>query len=182
LQKFIEDMFNYTKRNHKGFTLIELLIVIAIIGILATMVLGSLNAARIKARDAQRVSDLRQIRNALLLYYDDHGSYPNADGAPLQSSNPTEWNTLAAALAPYIRTLPVDPLNTGVAPWRPWNNGIYAYLYVTASWYNEYDLIAQFEDHGNNQRNEIIHYYPYHYWGPGADWSAGSPYMFTDGH
>ena len=60
----------------KGFTLIELLVVIAIIGLLASIVMVSLNSARGKARDAKRLADLRQIKNALELYMQDNNSYP----------------------------------------------------------------------------------------------------------
>jgi len=59
----------------KAFTLIELLVVIAIIGLLATIVLVSLNTARIKARDVRRKSDLQQIVLAYEVYYDEQGSY-----------------------------------------------------------------------------------------------------------
>lgn len=66
------------KNRKKGFTLIELLVVIAIIGILATIVLVSLNTARQKARDARRISDLRQVQLALQMYYDTNTAYPAA--------------------------------------------------------------------------------------------------------
>lgn len=61
----------------RGFTLIELLVVIAIIGVLSSVVLASLNSARLKARDARRVSDAQEVRKALELYYDDYGRYPS---------------------------------------------------------------------------------------------------------
>ena len=69
----------------KGFTLIELLVVIVIIGILATLATVALSSARMKARDARRVSDVKQIMTALEMYYNDKGGYPTgvASGSPL---------------------------------------------------------------------------------------------------
>ena len=62
--------------NRKGFTLIELLVVIAIIGILSTLAVVALNSARLKSRDAKRVSDIKQVQTALELYFGDQNGYP----------------------------------------------------------------------------------------------------------
>jgi len=59
----------------KGFTLIELLVVIAIVGLLSTIVMVSLNKTRVKARDARRKNDLKQIATAVELYYDQNNTY-----------------------------------------------------------------------------------------------------------
>jgi type II secretion system protein G len=83
----------------KGFTLIELLVVIAIIGILSSVVLASLNSARVKARDARRVADLKQIQVALELYNDAKTKYPTDVYAATNSISPT-----------YISKVPTDPL------------------------------------------------------------------------
>ncbi|MBX4187294.1 MAG: type II secretion system GspH family protein [Candidatus Doudnabacteria bacterium] len=70
---------NLNRQKNDGFTLVELLVVIAIIGILAAVVLVSLNTARLKSRDARRLADVRQVMTALELYYNDNGAYPVED-------------------------------------------------------------------------------------------------------
>ena len=64
------------KNMKKGFTLVELLVVIAIIGLLATLALVSVGGVRVRARDARRVADIAQMRNALELHSTQVGTYP----------------------------------------------------------------------------------------------------------
>ncbi len=60
----------------RAFTLIELMVVIAIIGILSSIVMVSLGSARAKARDSQRISDLKNLQLTLSEYYNDNNTYP----------------------------------------------------------------------------------------------------------
>lgn len=93
-----------------GFTLIELLIVIAIIGLLASIVMVSLNSARAKARDTKRVGDLRNLMTALEMYYDAHNFYP-ASALVSNCDGNVAFNTALAALVSegFLTALPVDP-------------------------------------------------------------------------
>lgn len=59
-----------------GFTLIELLVVIAIVSLLSSVVLSSLSGARSRARDSNRIQQMRNIRTALEQFYNIHESYP----------------------------------------------------------------------------------------------------------
>lgn len=69
-------------KNKKGFTLVELMIVIAILAILAAVVIFALNPAELfrRARDSQRMSDLRVLSSALSYYLADVTT-PILDGA-----------------------------------------------------------------------------------------------------
>lgn len=70
-------MKNYRKT---GFTLIELLIVVVIIGLLATIAIASYGSIQSKARDAQRLKDLDNVKYALINYHQEHGEYPSVGG------------------------------------------------------------------------------------------------------
>ncbi len=113
----------------KGFTLIELLVVISIIGLLSSVVMASLNTARIKARDALRRSEMTQLQLALETYYVDNGSYPLGPAGGVYnelgcgSTGNANWYAATAYtglggyipnLAPqYIPVLPSDPMVSG---------------------------------------------------------------------
>ena len=118
----------------RGFTLIELLVVIAIIGILSSVVLASLNSARSKARDAQRLSDIRQVQLALELYADSNGgAYPDPDTG----------DTIPAALVPdFIAATPSDPLA---------GSGANQYVYIASSTNTTYCLGADLENDTNTK-------------------------------
>ena len=72
----MKTMNEYT--DEKGFTLIELLIVIAIIGILASIAIPTFATYRTRAYDSAVISDLRNAATAQEAYYIDYDTYaPN---------------------------------------------------------------------------------------------------------
>src|SRR5690606_3935213 len=64
-----------TGRANRGFTLIELLMVIAIIGLLASIIIGSMRTARLSALDASIREQVGQLRTVLELERSDSGTY-----------------------------------------------------------------------------------------------------------
>lgn len=101
-------------KNRNGFTLIELLVVIAIIGLLSTLAIVALGAARAKSRDARRLADLKQIQTALEMYYNETGSYPTVTSSILLGDSThaclgtNGFNSAGSCTNQYI-SLPKDP-------------------------------------------------------------------------
>ncbi len=62
-------------QRNKGFTLIELLVVISIIALLSSIVAAAVTKSRIKARDAQRIQNARQLAIALEQYEATYNTY-----------------------------------------------------------------------------------------------------------
>ncbi len=113
----------------KGFTLIELLVVIAIVVALSVAVFVALDPGkRLKdARDARRVSDVDSILTAVHEYIvDSKGTSPTGlnttekqlgtggSGCAISTGGCTVVTTacldLSTDLAPYLKSMPIDPL------------------------------------------------------------------------
>jgi type II secretion system protein G len=106
----------FAAKRNSGFTLIELLVVIAIIGILSSVVLASLSTARAKARDASRMSAMKQVQNALEIYRVSNPTYPTTGGAwwGVSANGGSRATSGANAYIPgltptYMSVLPTDP-------------------------------------------------------------------------
>src|SRR3989344_3085452 len=91
----------------KGYTLVEVLIASAIIGIIASIVVVSMTSARLKARDAKRISDIQQVRIALEQYFAANKRYPN--------SSSSGYCELVTQLQSYLQILPRDPLDVSAS-------------------------------------------------------------------
>nr|MBI5456080.1 prepilin-type N-terminal cleavage/methylation domain-containing protein [Candidatus Levybacteria bacterium] len=120
-------------KNIKGFTLIELLIVVAIIGVLATLLMANFIGVRQRARDVQRKSDLRQIQSALEIYRSDQGIYPLTGGFPACGS-PLAYGT-APNQVTYMTKIPCDPLG-----------GSYTYTSASGVSYTLYTCLENLND------------------------------------
>ncbi|MFT4532136.1 MAG: type IV pilus assembly protein PilA [Candidatus Saccharimonadales bacterium] len=66
-------------RKQNGFTIIELLIVIAIIGILATLVLTNFQGAQARGRDTVRQNDINSIYQKLEEFHNENNGYPDGE-------------------------------------------------------------------------------------------------------
>lgn len=130
------------QNKQSGFTLVELLIVIAIIGILGSIIATTFLTVRKQARDARRVADMRQLDTAIQEYLVDFNHAPYVGSMDCRSTGggtcsviyDTDggWLELQSDLSPYMSTLPKDPCGTNCGS----GASRYAYFYQSPSYLN----------------------------------------------
>lgn len=127
-----------------GFTLIELLVVVAIIGLLSTIIGTGLNIARTRSRDAKRVTDMKQIKTGMDLFYSTADGYVSA----------TTWNsTLGQKLTcgdTDFFVIPRDPANPNYTYTFSNPSGSNSANSACGTVYSKYQIIFTIERTGNS--------------------------------
>jgi prepilin-type N-terminal cleavage/methylation domain-containing protein/prepilin-type processing-associated H-X9-DG protein len=101
--------FNDCLPRRRGFTLVELLVAITIVGLLISLLLPAVQAARESARRTQCANNLKQIGLALQNHHAAHGSLPSGYISGLDAAgNETGpgWGWAALSL-PYLEQVPL---------------------------------------------------------------------------
>jgi general secretion pathway protein G len=103
----------------KGFTLVEMLLVLAIIGILVTIVLASFIGVTVATKEKKVRADIRLVQAALGQYYIRYNTFPDDSG---------DWVGALLAMSPRVfDQRPGDPFQPTTDPDNP---PAYQYQYV----------------------------------------------------
>ena len=140
-------------KNKLGFTLIELLVVITIIGILATWAVAVYTSQIQKARDSNRINDVKVLESWVSQFYQDVSEYPTWDDFW------TWWTNQNDESVPWVQTyvpkIPKDPKNKESCNKWGWSQKqICAYRYYVWNDNNgislqEYEISTAFENWWN---------------------------------
>jgi type IV pilus assembly protein PilE len=96
----VEEAENMSKKTvHSGFTLVEVMIVVAIIGILATIALPSYRDYLTRGRIPEATSRLASLQVRMEQYFQDNRTYVGAPGCTADTTTSTHFDFSCAAAA-----------------------------------------------------------------------------------
>jgi general secretion pathway protein G len=94
---------NGNRTREQGFTLLELIVVVAIIGILATIAMPALKNVPTRTRETVLKTNLRTLRDVIDQHYGDKGRYPTTLEALVEEG--------------YLRKIPIDSMTKSAETW-----------------------------------------------------------------
>ncbi|WP_432797977.1 type II secretion system protein [Poriferisphaera sp. WC338] len=105
------------RTSHKhAFTLVELMIVVVILGVLAAIVIPQFSTAASEASENALKANLRNVRQQIVLYKQEHNGYPTlanfSDQLLLLSTkdgSTAAVGTSGYPLGPYLQKIPKNP-------------------------------------------------------------------------
>ncbi len=101
-------------KNNKGFTIVELVVVIAVIGILASIAIPYYTDAQATARGAKIVADMRTIQSAYTMYLAKNGGVQKN----IIVGDTAEYPDIIPTLVEqgYLESVPVPPEGKALFP------------------------------------------------------------------
>jgi len=134
-------------KNIFGFTLVELLVVISIIGILTMIGAVAFSGAQKKARDTQRKTELAAVSNALLMYYNDMGYFPEVTSFDALFDDDVGFTGPGEIV--YMKGKPVDPKDDGES------DSEYQYVYKYLNDPKMFNLFTNLENKSDSSCDKI---------------------------
>lgn len=136
--------------NSGGFTLVEMIVVVAVIGILASIVYANFGAARAAARDDIRKADIKSLQLAIEFYKAQNGRYPAQGcgnnmgmGMPHWAGSESSYNPSIVASCPGTYIVGLVPDFIGALPREPGSNKVgTGYVYTTNLSGSAYKLLS----------------------------------------
>lgn len=122
------------RETRNAFTLVELLVVVTILGILVAVVGVKVIHQPDKARVKTAAVQIANFKDALVMYYNDIGSFPSTEeGLKSLVEKPLDPDAAASWGGPYMEKIPKDP-------WRR------DFIYRCPGTEGDYDIICYGKD------------------------------------
>ena len=93
------------KRHERGFTLVELMVVVAVIGVLATLAIPLYTSIQARGRVAKAQADSRTLASAVSVYGAHMGRIPTA----LTQLTAVATNAQGLRAGPFVASVPLAP-------------------------------------------------------------------------